>query len=82
MPPPRSDVSNLFHDQAWSLMEVNEEAEATPVDDGAYGDLTHSSIFIRLMVRSAGLLHVEEDVERMMLDGTTLRYREVVQKVA
>ena len=46
MPPPRLDVSNLFHDQAWSLMEVNEEAEATLVDDGAFkGDLTHSHIY-------------------------------------
>ena len=78
----RLDVSDLFNDQPWSLMGVNEEMEASLVDDGAFkGDLTHSSVFIRLMVRSAGLLGVEEDVERMMLDGAKLRYREVVRKL-
>jgi hypothetical protein len=76
------DVSGLFEDAAWDLMGVNENAEVSLVDEGAFkADVSHSSIFIRLLVRSVGLFKVEDDTQRMLLDGAKQRFKEVLRKL-
>lgn len=56
--------SNAVFSWSLDLREVDESAEAVLLDPSSAGPL-----FIRLLVKTVHLLHVEEDVERMVLDN-------------
>ena len=76
------DVSGLFDDDAWDIMGVNEQAEVSLVGEGAFkADVSRSSTFIRLLVRSVGLFGMENDTERLLLDGAKSRFKEVLRKL-
>lgn len=72
-----SGSSTALYD-AWSveLRDLDESLESSLVDPSSSGTL-----FIRLLVKTVGVLKCEEDIERMILEGVAAGFRGTVQRL-
>lgn len=68
--------SNLLYSQTTDLMAVDETIEMSIQDVTSSG-----SLYLRLLVRSIGLLQCEEDAERHILESTSMHFQSIIRGI-